>query len=226
MAIDPGTIMSAASLLGLGGGGGEQGVPRDLLVPQERQMTALWSALYPMLMQQAQFAAMNEPARQAITMKLVRQLMNTDVGAQIENFANSQRQQAMGQARQNQAIGRQMGLGSGFESGALLDANNRAQTATNDYTKMVRSPQYQAQGMQGALGALMGGMNMPGLSNFLNVHSSLKAGATPQVNNGTDLGGLLGGIASQMDWGKIFGFNKSSGGSSGGGFQGDYSVKW
>jgi len=149
--------------------------------------------LGPLAGQQAQFAGQMEPLRQQAIQNYLNMMSPASQQAQINTYGNQAAQNANVGAMQSNAMQKAMGLGTGYQAGNIAAAGQSAANARNQYAQQVASPQYQQQLLQGMLGAIGQGQQMPMIQELLGMNSGLMN--QEQLNNASAGSGVLGGLA-------------------------------
>lgn len=223
--MDPGTAAIASAGInavgsGKGGGGGQ--MDRDLLVPQEPQMTEVFKALYPILLRQIAAAGSRydytAPFEERMLRVLGQEMGNDRTQADIDRLRTNETMNANRAAEMAQAIGTGQGLGSGFTAGAALKAQNDASRNISTGTRQLTDPKYRIGQMMNALSGMQGISNpasaLAFLGPLLQVQGALKPGVVPQGGGADPLAAFAGQALAGLDWSKIF---PSGGGGDDGG---------
>jgi hypothetical protein len=169
----------------------------------------LFTKLFPMLQSQMQFGAQLEPQRQA----QLQQLLNMSGPEGLAQLARMFSQQQRGQAVDSgQLLAGQLasqGVSQSGQAGALLNAQNQATKASNNYSSNL-------QGLPNQLAAGQQAMNLYGMAQNPNLQNLGSLGNliygrpdSPRHDPNGGIGGLIGtavGMYTGMggDWGQVF----------------------
>jgi len=187
-------------------------------------LKALGVYQFPLAAQQATFAGQLEPQREQAIRGYLNWASPASQQAEVNQFGNQASQNANVGAMQAGALQRAQGLGTGYQAGNAQEAGQSAAQAKDQYQQQVSSPQYQQQLLQGLLGALSSGQQIPAQQSLLSLENpflqqeQLTLGSQSQNPLGAGLGSILGSLAGGGAFSGLLGSLLGGGmGGSGGG---------
>jgi hypothetical protein len=174
---------------------------------QNSQVQSQWADAFksymPLLTSATDFAKTLQPQYQSNLLQGVNALGQNGVDSSIRDFGAGANERAAQQSQRSQLQMAGMGLGNGAQAGQVLEGQNQAQAATNQFAQQQQSPQARAQRYQMIMQMLQQGMNPQAIMQSLLGMSSGVYGQ-PQPFVGQSPAGAIGslaGLATGMNFG-------------------------